>query len=161
MNSREYSREFYERFEAEKAYFENILERILRRKKRIIRAGQPTSRIESIRPALGPSPHHFRQKRRSKHVKFNSYNDFFHPTVPSDRESSDGIWFRLEFRTKSSPVGWNSIRPSDSEISIIIIIFSIYNYFCYMDKNIKFDCLSRLSLSNINFQKWNFQFSVL
>ena len=35
MNSREYSREFYERFEAKKAYF---IERILRQIKRIIRA---------------------------------------------------------------------------------------------------------------------------
>ena len=45
MNSREYSREFYERFEAKIAYFENIPERILRRKKRIIRAGQDLTRL--------------------------------------------------------------------------------------------------------------------
>ena len=46
---------------------------------------RPTSRIDSGRTALGPSPHHFRQKRRSKHVKFNfSIKIFsirpFHPT---------------------------------------------------------------------------------
>ena len=120
---------------------------------RLIIIIRPTSRIDSIRPALGPSPHRFRRKFRSKHEKSIPYKDFFHPTVPSDEKSSDGIRFRSEFRTKSSPVGWNSIRPSDQPKSIIIIIFSIYNYFCYIDKIRNFDCLSRLSLSNINFQK--------
>ena len=37
---RELILEFYERFEAKKALNENILERILRGKKRIMRAGQ-------------------------------------------------------------------------------------------------------------------------
>lgn len=103
----------------------------------------------------------FRQKRRTEHVKFNSYKDFFNAIFPDDRKSSSGFSFRPEIRAKSSKVARNSGRRYDAELSIIIIIISIFNCFCYMAKNIKFDCLSRLSLSNINFQKWNFQFSVL